>query len=100
MPPTQHLLALSTLPSCAGASASVVVCCPICAGRGFQVSQRCACCGGGGLTQQPRSVPVSVPPGVEDGSLLRVPHEGGVTRAGGPRGTVVLEVQVGAVGLY
>ncbi|PRW59959.1 dnaJ-like protein subfamily A member 2-like [Chlorella sorokiniana] len=77
----------------AGASTSVV-CCPICAGRGFQVRQRCTCCRGAALTQQPRSVPVSVPPGVEHGSLLRVPHEGSVTRPGGPRGTVVLEVQV------
>jgi len=31
---------------------------------------------------------------VEHGSLLRLLHEGSVTRAGGPRGAVVLEVQV------
>lgn len=71
-----------------------VVCCPICSGRGVRVAQPCSCCRGRGLARQPRQVPVRVPRGVDSGSTLRIPAEGDLSRLGGPRGAVLLELQV------
>jgi DnaJ-class molecular chaperone len=76
-----------------GQRGGAVVCCPVCAGRGFHVVDPCSACGGHGLAQRPRRVAFRVPAGVDSGSLLRLPGQGSVSRVGGPRGAVVLEVQ-------
>ncbi|KAL4458990.1 hypothetical protein ABPG75_013855 [Micractinium tetrahymenae] len=72
----------------------LTVCCPACAGRGYSITHPCACCVGAGLARQARRVAVRVPPGAEDGGRLRLAGEGDVARVGGPRGGLVLELQV------
>ena len=69
--------------------------CPECAGRGTTVDAVCGTCGGKGRIQQgPRIVTVKVPPGVWNGSLIRVPGEGKSPPDLGPSGDLVLRVRV------
>jgi molecular chaperone DnaJ len=72
-----------------------VVCCPICGGRGFRVLRPCQHCAGEGLAPALRQLAVHVPAGIDDGGQLRLAGQGSVGRPGGPRGTVVLKLQVG-----
>ncbi len=55
--------------------------CPTCHGSGRVVRNPCRICRGAGTVQRERSLQVSVPAGVEDGTRIRLPGEG---EAGGP----------------
>ncbi|MFO7625886.1 MAG: J domain-containing protein [Candidatus Fermentibacteraceae bacterium] len=55
--------------------------CQNCGGRGYTLSKRCASCGGTGRAGTHDRVTVSVPAGVEDGSVLRIPTTGGTVQA-------------------
>jgi len=69
--------------------------CPECAGRKTTAGAVCGTCGGKGRIQQgPRIVTVKVPPGVWNGSLIRVPDEGKSPPHAGPPGDLVLRVRV------
>jgi molecular chaperone DnaJ len=56
--------------------------CPRCGGRGEVIESPCETCVGSGLTLQRKRYRVKVPPGVRDGSRIRVPGKG----EDGPRG--------------
>jgi molecular chaperone DnaJ len=60
--------------------------CPKCKGRGEVVDTPCPKCGGTGLTSQEHEIAVRIPPGIEDGSRLRIPGEGEPGEHGGPHG--------------
>ncbi len=68
--------------------------CPTCGGTGQQVTGRCDTCAGSGETHRTRRVTVRIPPGVDNGSIIRVAGEGGAGRQGGPRGDLLLRVNV------
>ncbi|MBN1867318.1 molecular chaperone DnaJ [Candidatus Sumerlaeota bacterium] len=74
---------------------SMVTTCSMCNGRGQIVSSPCLDCGGQGKTQKTAKITVSVPPGVETGTQLRLSGEGDAGPAGAPRGDlyIVLEVE-------
>ena len=50
--------------------------CPRCGGRGEIIESPCETCGGSGLTMQRKRYRVKVPPGVRDGSRIRVAGKG------------------------
>ena len=50
--------------------------CPRCGGRGEVIESPCETCGGSGLTMQRKRYRVKVPPGVRDGSRIRVAGKG------------------------
>jgi len=56
--------------------------CDQCAGNGAVIRDLCKPCGGTGRVSTPRRVSVSVPPGAEDGQMLRVKGEGAPFPAG------------------
>src|SRR5215218_3880578 len=56
--------------------------CPRCGGSGQVIEDPCATCGGSGLTMQRKRYRVNVPPGVRDGSRIRIAGKG----EDGPRG--------------
>ncbi len=59
--------------------------CPKCHGRGTLVDVPCPTCGGTGTERRDRKVKVRIPPGVEDGTRIRVKGRGAAGRgAGGP----------------
>lgn len=70
--------------------------CPVCGGIGEEVPSPCADCGGEGRVVEERVLTVRVPPGVDDGSVLRVPGGGAVGPRGGPPGDLYVHLRVAA----
>jgi molecular chaperone DnaJ len=68
--------------------------CPTCAGSGGVRAHRCAACAGNGWTVRSDAVPVSVPPGTNDGDRLRVPEWGHAGHNGGRNGDLYVTVRV------
>ncbi len=67
--------------------------CPSCGGDGV-VRDPCDRCGGSGVLGSTRAVQVRLPPGVDDGSELRVRGKGGPGFGGGPPGDLLLTTRV------
>lgn len=68
--------------------------CPACGGRGVEVVGVCPTCQGSGRVLQYVTLSVTIPPGVENGTRLRVPGEGHVGERGGPRGDLIVRIRV------
>jgi len=66
--------------------------CPRCHGRGQRILEKCSTCGGSGRTTNVERIEITVPPGVDDGSVLRVPGHGGVGPRGGRPGDLFAQV--------
>jgi len=67
--------------------------CSTCAGSGRVGNKPCAACGGSGGVIRPKRLEVKVPPGVKDGSRVRIAGEGG-KGYGGAKGDLYLVVKV------
>ncbi|GBF91772.1 dnaJ, mitochondrial-like [Raphidocelis subcapitata] len=67
--------------------------CPSCGGRG-ETADACEKCGGEGRVLQAKTITVTVPPGVNDGSRLRLRGEGGAGLRGGPPGDLYVFLSV------
>ena len=50
--------------------------CPVCHGKGTQISSVCPTCSGYGKVEKQESLKISIPAGIEDGMVLRVPGHG------------------------
>lgn len=68
--------------------------CPRCGGGGRVITNPCAECGGQGRVRVRRQVTVKIPPGVEDGTRLRLIGQGEAGARGGPPGDLYVVVQV------
>jgi molecular chaperone DnaJ len=68
--------------------------CPRCGGRGEIIEDPCPTCQGSGLTVQRKRYRVKVPPGVHDGSRIRVAGKGEDGPRGGPPGDLYVVVSV------
>jgi molecular chaperone DnaJ len=66
--------------------------CPRCHGRGQRILERCPTCGGSGRTSNVERIELTVPPGVDDGSVLRVPGHGSPGERGGRAGDLFVQV--------
>ena len=71
-----------------------VTACPNCGGRGETVSTPCQNCSGGGIEQLRVERTISIPPGVNDGTQIRVGGEGEPGPNQGPRGDLYVVVRV------
>jgi molecular chaperone DnaJ len=74
--------------------------CPHCGGVGKVVSSPCTSCEGQGVKPEKVTIRVRIPPGVEDGTRLRVGGEGEPGHEGGARGDLYVYVQVKADGFF
>jgi molecular chaperone DnaJ len=63
--------------------------CPVCRGRGKVPSRRCPTCQGAGEVRVEKRLVITVPPGTEDGTRMRLKGEGA-----GARGDVIVVFQV------
>jgi molecular chaperone DnaJ len=70
--------------------------CPICHGRGQVIDNPCASCGGLGRTTRERALSVAIPPGVEDGTRIRLSGEGEAGLRGGPSGDLYIFIAIAA----
>ena len=68
--------------------------CPQCRGRGRIPSAPCPTCRGAGEVRSERRVTITVPPGTETGSKVRLRGQGEAGRAGVPAGDIVITFQV------
>lgn len=71
-----------------------VTACPNCGGRGEVVSTPCQNCSGSGIEQLRVERTISIPPGVNDGTQIRVGGEGEPGPNQGPRGDLYVVVRV------
>lgn len=68
--------------------------CPDCGGEGKRPEKLCRACSGTGRTHQRETLVVKVPPGLDDGTHLRIAGEGEVGPRGGPPGDLYVTVRV------
>jgi molecular chaperone DnaJ len=68
--------------------------CPTCGGAGQTIRNPCRICQGAGTVQRERSLQVSVPAGVEDGTRIRVAGEGEAGGPGAPPGDLYVHVAI------
>lgn len=68
--------------------------CPQCRGEGVIIDTPCNECHGKGIVRETSTIHIKVPPGVEDGSRLRVPGEGDMGKRGGPPGDLYVSINV------
>jgi len=69
--------------------------CPTCRGEGRIIRKPCRTCDGSGMDHEEETLEVAIPPGVEDGSTLRLTGRGESAPQGGRAGNlyVILRVQ-------
>jgi molecular chaperone DnaJ len=83
-----------TCPTCHGAGRvraqqgffTVERTCPTCGGAGQTIKTPCRDCGGAGRVRKEKTLQVSIPPGVESGTRIRLAGEGEAGVRGGPPG--------------
>jgi DnaJ-class molecular chaperone len=68
--------------------------CPRCTGTGRSGSRTCESCGGIGIDVQTRRLEVHIPPGVRDGSRVRIAGEGKAGYGGAANGDLYLVISV------
>jgi molecular chaperone DnaJ len=93
---------LQTCPECNGrgtvtfgqGSFAVSRPCPKCRGRGKIPSTPCPVCHGAGENRVERQVVITVPPGTETGTRIRLKGQGGSPRPGEPPGDLLVTFQV------
>lgn len=68
--------------------------CSHCRGGGVIGRSFCTACGGTGSTTQGKSLDVKIPPGVKDGSRIRLKGQGGTGQGGAPAGDLFLKVRL------
>jgi molecular chaperone DnaJ len=66
--------------------------CPRCHGAGRRILERCPTCRGSGAVSATEKLELDVPPGIEDGAVLRVPGHGQAGRPGGRAGDLFVQV--------
>jgi len=68
--------------------------CPMCLGRGQVPSKPCPTCKGSGEVRTRKTVNITVPPGTETGTRVRLAGQGGRGDEGGPAGDLIINFEV------
>jgi molecular chaperone DnaJ len=68
--------------------------CPTCQGRGQVIEDPCPSCSGAGRVMRERTLSVNIPPGVEDGTRIRLAGEGEAGLRGGPAGDLYIFLSI------
>ena len=68
--------------------------CPQCSGTGKVIREKCPDCHGSGFTSSRKKIRVDVPAGIDDGQSIRIRDKGEPGTGGGPRGDLLVQVQV------
>ncbi len=93
---------VKTCPNCRGTGQvrtqqgffSIATTCGQCRGEGMVISDPCPKCQGQGRIRKPVSLSVRIPPGVDNGSRLKLRGEGEAGFGGGPAGDLYVVVHV------
>jgi molecular chaperone DnaJ len=68
--------------------------CPRCGGTGQVIEDPCPTCGGSGLRPRTKRYKVNIPPGVQDGTRIRLAGRGEAGPRGGPPGDLYVTTRV------
>jgi molecular chaperone DnaJ len=68
--------------------------CPTCQGAGTVIEKPCRSCGGQGRVRREKTLSVNIPPGVEDGTRIRLAGEGEVGPHGGGAGDLYIFISI------
>lgn len=68
--------------------------CPACGGQGQMIKDPCTTCHGDGRTRTDKTISVNIPPGVDDGTRIRLSGEGEAGTHKGPNGDLYIFVQI------
>ena len=68
--------------------------CPTCGGVGQTVKTPCHICGGSGRNRKEKTLSVAIPPGIEDGTRIRLAGEGEAGTRGGPSGDLYVFLSI------
>ena len=68
--------------------------CPACGGSGKAIKEKCPKCSGTGYTSSRKRIKVSIPAGIDNGQSVRIRDKGEPGLNGGPRGDLLVEVNV------
>jgi len=68
--------------------------CPACHGRGEVIETPCGSCNGSGRVTKERTLSVTIPSGVEDGTRIRLASEGEAGLRGGPPGDLYIFLSI------
>lgn len=66
--------------------------CPRCHGAGRRILEKCPVCGGSGQIHSTERIRLTVPPGIEDGAILRVSGHGLKATGTGPSGDLYVQI--------
>jgi molecular chaperone DnaJ len=85
--------------STTGQTSTSLIRCPACYGRGLLIIDCCPKCNGNGLSRIAREIELRVPPGVDNGTILKVPGQGDVREdggksSGGLKGDLFIQIEV------
>jgi molecular chaperone DnaJ len=68
--------------------------CGSCGGKGQTVKTPCETCGGRGIVPEMKNLKMVIPAGIKHGNSMRMAGQGGAGFNGGPRGDVIITVQI------
>ena len=68
--------------------------CPNCGGSGKVIKEKCTSCSGTGYTSSKKKIEVTIPAGIDNGQSVRIREKGEPGTNGGPRGVLLVEVNV------
>lgn len=68
--------------------------CPSCGGEGQRIAEPCKQCGGRGVDSKERRIDVDIPAGVSTGDYITLRGQGNAGQRGGPRGDIVVVLEV------
>lgn len=74
--------------------------CPTCFGAGQTIAEPCKACHGEGRVDKEKTLSVNVPPGVDDGTRIRLSGEGEAGARGAPPGDLYIFLHVRKHGLF
>ena len=74
--------------------------CPTCQGSGQTIEKPCRSCGGQGRVRREKTLSVNIPPGVEDGTRIRLAGEGEVGVHGASPGDLYIFVSIAAHSIF
>ena len=68
--------------------------CHRCSGTGVIIEKPCKKCGGSGLEKKKQTIKVTIPPGLEDGTRIKIAGQGNAGANGGDAGDLFVLIQV------
>ena len=74
--------------------------CPTCQGAGQTIDKPCKSCGGQGRVRREKTLSVNIPPGVEDGTRIRLAGEGEVGQRAAAPGDLYIFVSIAQHSLF